>query len=152
LKSLLKLILQLDMGIPIYIFISPLVNLDSQGNMTNQSPSTMNQESDFTGPPLYGDHVLDQLYSTLETLQIPVQNTRPDSIDIGTTQDRTRLELSRVTNSQASPSRSSSESISTDSEDLVELNRVPTYRTALRAPPQCHNQPPGYEDAAQYNH
>ncbi|RBR06592.1 uncharacterized protein FIESC28_10987 [Fusarium coffeatum] len=136
----------LDMGIPIYIFISPLVNLDNQGNMTSQSPSTVNQESDFVGPPLYGDHVLDQLYSTLETLQGPVQNTQPDSIDIGTAQNRTRLEPGRINNSQASPSRSSSESVSTDSDELLELSRVPTYRTALRAPSQCHNQPPGYED------
>jgi hypothetical protein len=140
------------MGIPIYIFISPLVNLDNQGNMTNHSPSTMNQEGDFIGPPLYGDHVLDQLYSTLETFQAPIQITQPGSVDICTAQDRTRLEPGHITNSQASPSRSSSESISTDSEDLLELNRVPTYRTALRAPSQCHNQPPGYEDTAQYNH
>lgn len=140
------------MGIPIYIFISPLVNLDNQGNMTNQSPSTVDQESDFVGPPLYGDHVLDQLYSTLETLQAPVQNTQPDSMDTDPEQNRTRLEPGRTNNSQASPSRSSSESVSTDSDDLLELSRVPTYRTALRAPSQCHNQPPGYEDTTLYNH
>ena len=124
-----------------------MVNLDNHGNMTNQSPSTVNQESDFIGPPLYGDHVLDQLYSTLETLQAPVQNAQPDSIDIGTAQNRTRLEPGRINNNQTSPSRSSSESVSTDSDELLELSRVPTYRTALRAPSQCHNQPPGYEDA-----
>ncbi|KAM0192294.1 hypothetical protein ACHAPI_008471 [Fusarium lateritium] len=138
----------LDMGIPLCIFISPFMTLDDQGNLIGQSPDTQYQGNESSGPPLYGDHTLDQLYDSVENWQMPSNSPQPlrsegDSSEVATRQN---------VNSYDHNSRSSSESISTDAEELAELSRVPTYRTALRTPLQSHGQlggalPPEYQTA-----
>jgi hypothetical protein len=139
------------MGIPIDIFMSPSVSLDEQGNVVDRSPGIVFQAAETVGPPLYGEHVLDQLCSTLQTWQTPERSLQPVSSEADSTQTTASLSSNRASNEQHaqsnSSSRSSSEVAATDSDEFPELSRLPTYRTALGAPLQWHNQPPGYQAA-----
>lgn len=157
---------QLDLGIPVNIFISPSITLDDQGNLIDQAPTTQGPPSELIGPPVYGEHILDQLYDSLEDWQIPGQGTNhgegegsgtstphhTDSNESQTYENSNTLESSQSSQSH-NPSRSSSETVSTDPEELAELSKVPTYRTALRTPLQPHAQqggalPPDYRTAS----
>ncbi|KAF4994700.1 hypothetical protein FGRMN_5615 [Fusarium graminum] len=141
-----RLTIKLDMGIPVNICISPFMALDEHGNLVSRCPDAQYQANESIGPPLYGEHILDQLYDNVESWQIPASGSSPP--------------LPEGDGSNVSPrqlnennSRSSSETVSTDPEDLVELSKVPTYRTALRTPLQSHGQqdgtlPPEYRTAA----
>ncbi|KAF5234641.1 hypothetical protein FANTH_11993 [Fusarium anthophilum] len=156
----------LDLGIPVNIFISPSITLDDQGNLIDQAPSTQGPPSELIGPPVYGEHILDQLYDSLEDWQIPGQGTHQgegegsgtstphhtDSNESQTYEGFSTFESSQSSQSHG-PSRSSSETVSTDPEEFAELSKVPTYRTALRTPLQPHTQqggalPPDYRTAA----
>ncbi|CVK95175.1 related to ROD1-O-dinitrobenzene,calcium and zinc resistance protein [Fusarium mangiferae] len=148
------------------IFISPSITLDDQGNLIDQAPTTQGPPSELIGPPVYGEHILDQLYDSLEEWQIPGQGNyqgegdgsgtstphHTDSNESQTYETSNTLESSQSSQSH-NPSRSSSETVSTDPEEFAELSKVPTYRTALRTPLQPHTQqggalPPDYRTAS----
>ncbi|KAF5667056.1 dinitrobenzene,calcium zinc resistance protein [Fusarium heterosporum] len=136
----------LDMGIPVNIFISPFMALDEHGNLVARCPDAQYQANESTGPPLYGAHILDQLYDNVESWQMPA-NGSPPTLPEGDSSYVSPRHLNE------NNSRSSSETISTDPEDLFELSKVPTYRTALRTPLQSHGQqdgtlPPEYRTTA----
>ncbi|GKU21467.1 unnamed protein product [Fusarium langsethiae] len=139
----------LDMGIPISICMSPFVTLDEQGNVVDRSTSILHQTAATVGPPLYGEHVLDQLCGTLQDWQTPACGLQPISPEADVTQPTAGLSSNSARDEQHSltvpSSRSSSEAATTDSDEFPELSRLPTYRTALVAPLQWHNQPPGYQ-------
>ncbi|RGP67108.1 hypothetical protein FSPOR_6164 [Fusarium sporotrichioides] len=139
----------LDMGIPISICMSPFVTLDEQGNVVDRSTNILRQTAATVGPPLYGEHVLDQLCGTLQDWQTPACGLQPVSPEADVTQPTARLSSNSARDEQHSQtvpsSRSSSEAATTDSDEFPELSRLPTYRTALVAPLQWHNQPPGYQ-------
>ncbi|KLO94832.1 Uncharacterized protein LW93_3517 [Fusarium fujikuroi] len=156
----------LDLGIPVNIFISPSITLDDQGNLIDQAPTTQGPPNELIGPPVYGEHILDQLYDSLEDWQIPGQGTHQgegegsgtstphhaDSNESQIYESSNTLESSQSSQSH-NPSRSSSETVSTDPEEFAELSKVPTYRTALRTPLQPHAQqggalPPDYRTAS----
>ncbi|KAJ4258150.1 hypothetical protein NW762_008291 [Fusarium torreyae] len=148
----------LDMGLPVYIFISPFMALDEQGALVSQLPNTQDLISETSCPPGYGEHVLDQLYENMEDWQLSNQNpqllasevSRPDTL----AQHHVDLTAGQTAESAASqalsqsrhndlPSRNSSDAASTDSEDFSELSKVPTYRTAIRSPIRSCTQPGG---------
>ncbi|KAM0354775.1 hypothetical protein ACHAPU_000594 [Fusarium lateritium] len=136
----------LDMGIPVNIFISPFMTLDEHGNLVAQIPDAQYQANESVGPPVYGEHILDQLYDNMESWQIPT-NGSPSPLPDGDSSNVNPRQLNE------NRSRSSSETISTDPEDLMELSKVPTYHTALRTPLHSHGQhdgtlPPEYQTAA----
>ncbi|KAG8672670.1 hypothetical protein FPOAC2_06064 [Fusarium poae] len=140
----------LDMAIPISICMSPFVSFDDQGNVDDRSTSILPQPDSAAGPPLYGEHVLDQLCGTLQDWQTPERSNQPVSLEADVAQTTTRLSSNSARNEEYSQtnssSRSSSDVTATDSDELPELSRLPTYRTALGAPLRWHNQPPGYQD------
>ncbi|CEF78382.1 unnamed protein product [Fusarium graminearum] len=139
----------LDMGIPISICMSPFVSLNEQGNVVDRSTGTLAQTAATVSPPLYGQHVLDQLCGTLQDWQTTGGSILPVSSEAGGTQTTARLSPNGASDEQhgqiGSSSRSSSEAATTDSDEFPELSRLPTYRTALGAPLIWHNQPPGYQ-------
>ncbi|KAI9742999.1 MAG: hypothetical protein M1818_003294 [Claussenomyces sp. TS43310] len=58
---------ELRATLPITIFISPNMPLDEAGNLVDQTPhNTNSHDIDSHAPPLYGDHVLDQLYADMD--------------------------------------------------------------------------------------
>lgn len=61
--------MQLRATLPISIFISPNLPLNENNELVNQLPQTAcgSEEISHYAPPLYGEHVLDQLYSSVET-------------------------------------------------------------------------------------
>ncbi|CEI62115.1 hypothetical protein FVEN_g10379 [Fusarium venenatum] len=139
----------LDMGIPISIYMSPFVSLDEQGNVEYRSTGILVQTDSTVGPPLYGEHVLDQLCGTLQDWQTPGRGLQPASPEAGVAQTTARLSSNSARNEEHSQtnssSRSSSDVSATDSDEFPELSRLPTYRTALGAPLRWHNQPPDYQ-------
>ncbi|KAF0635419.1 hypothetical protein FPSE5266_10916 [Fusarium pseudograminearum] len=140
----------LDMGIPISICMSPFVSLNEQGDVVDHSTSTLTPAA-AVSPPLYGEHVLDQLCGSLQDWQTAGNNLLPMSSEASETQTTTILSSNGASDEQhgqiGSSSRSSSEAATTDSDEFPELSRLPTYRTALGAPLVWHNQPPGYQAA-----
>ncbi|RGP81062.1 hypothetical protein FLONG3_851 [Fusarium longipes] len=139
----------LDMGIPIDIFMSPFVALGEQGGVIDRSHEITLQGVEMVGPPLYGQHILDQLCYTLEDGQLRGHSVQPLPSEADAAQTIASLSLHRAMNDQrsqsSSPSPSSSEAADTGMEELPELSRLPTYRTALGAPLQWHSQPPSYQ-------
>ncbi|KAJ3535178.1 hypothetical protein NM208_g7244 [Fusarium decemcellulare] len=156
--------LKLDMALPIYIFISPNMPLDDQGNLVEQSPDSTYTQTDTAVPPEYGEHVLDQLYEDIDSWQnrdtqsesdLPASNASssngPGYAVLRSNQDTT--ELSQQCDATHTPSYNSSDASSLDENELYELSKVPTYRTAVRTPlrPQLHPNNirlPDYETAA----
>ena len=66
---ILTILLQLRATLPISIFISPNLPLNENNELVNQLPQTIHDSEEIShyAPPLYGEHVLDQLYSGVET-------------------------------------------------------------------------------------
>jgi hypothetical protein len=53
--------------LPVTIFISPNVPLDEAGNLLDQTPNHMHTlDIDAHAPPVYGEHILDQLYADID--------------------------------------------------------------------------------------
>ncbi|KAF4454275.1 hypothetical protein F53441_3276 [Fusarium austroafricanum] len=157
----------LDLGIPVSIFISPFMTLDDQGNLIDQSPSAQGPPNESVVPPVYGEHILDQLYDNVEDWQVPRHSPQPDTSgpnrsdthaqhhtdsNASQTGESSNTHESSQYNQTHDLSRSSSETVSTNSEKFAELSKVPTYRTALRTPLQPQTQqgalPPDYQTAA----
>jgi hypothetical protein len=58
---------QLRATLPVTIFISPNMAIDESGNLLDQTPdSTQSTDIHAYAPPLYGAHVLDQLYADID--------------------------------------------------------------------------------------
>lgn len=57
---------QLRATLPVTIFISPNMPIDSEGNLVNQAPTTSTTDITYGAPPMYGEHVLDQLYGGID--------------------------------------------------------------------------------------
>lgn len=59
---------ELRATLPVTLFLSPNVPLDENGNLLDQTPD-MNFSADVAAhaPPVYGEHVLDQLFADSET-------------------------------------------------------------------------------------
>jgi hypothetical protein len=58
---------ELRATLPVTIFLSPNVPLDAAGNLLDQTPNNVNtMDIGSHAPPLYGEHVLDQLYAELD--------------------------------------------------------------------------------------
>ncbi|TGO62409.1 hypothetical protein BOTNAR_0114g00080 [Botryotinia narcissicola] len=54
--------------LPVTIFISPNIPLTAEGALVDQTPTTNTQSTAVSAhaPPLYGEHVLDQLYADMD--------------------------------------------------------------------------------------
>ena len=58
---------QVNASIPVHIYISPLLSMDNNHNVTGQNSRVMSSEvMNVLAPPIYGDHQSDQLYSGLD--------------------------------------------------------------------------------------
>ncbi|KAF4972348.1 hypothetical protein FSARC_1070 [Fusarium sarcochroum] len=158
----------LDMGLPVHIFISPFMALDEQGALVNQISNSQDLANETSCPPGYGEHILDQLYENMEDWQISDQNPQLLASDVRESDmiaprrsDLTAGQMAECATDQGPlqsrhndlPSRNSSDAASTDSEEFLELSKVPTYRTAIRSPIRsCTQQggslPPDYRTTA----
>ncbi|KFY16717.1 hypothetical protein V492_01141 [Pseudogymnoascus sp. VKM F-4246] len=59
---------ELRASLPVTIFISPNVPLDEAGNLLDQTPNHIHTlDIDSHAPPLYGEHVMDQLYAGIDS-------------------------------------------------------------------------------------
>ncbi|KAM5385351.1 hypothetical protein ACJZ2D_000992 [Fusarium nematophilum] len=112
---------ELAAGLPLVILVDPNMPFDEPPNSGRQVAAPPRVELDAGVPPEYGDHTLDQLFNDDEVLETRgMQQNGAENGDRPTTEDATQP--------------SSSESFDMDSDDMDELNRVPTYRTAVRSP------------------
>jgi arrestin-related trafficking adapter 4/5/7 len=58
---------ELRATLPVSIFLSPNMPLDDEGNLVNHSPrSSAISEPGMGAPPVYGEHILDQLYGEID--------------------------------------------------------------------------------------
>ncbi|KAF4967836.1 hypothetical protein FZEAL_10478 [Fusarium zealandicum] len=153
---------QLDMALPLHVFMQPNMQFDEQGNLAESSPHSLD-----VIPPEYGEHVLDQLYEENYEEQGIWRHSEsgiPSSISTSPSippildhaeQGRTPDLPVQLPNGTDSPLHSSPEASSPSSSDIIDLTRVPTYRTAVRTPFRSYAQPgnialPSYERAAGY--
>ncbi|KAL5347712.1 hypothetical protein ACLOAV_007121 [Pseudogymnoascus australis] len=59
---------ELRASLPVTIFISPNVPLDEAGNLLDQTPNNIHTlDIDSHAPPLYGEHIMDQLYADIDS-------------------------------------------------------------------------------------
>jgi hypothetical protein len=66
-SRILSNIRQLRATLPVTIFISPNVPLDEAGNLLDQTPNHVySLDVESHAPPLYGEHILDQLYADID--------------------------------------------------------------------------------------
>ncbi|TVY83199.1 putative HECT-type ubiquitin ligase-interacting protein creD [Lachnellula suecica] len=71
---------ELRATLPITIFISPNMPLDAQGALVDQTPmSTQSRDVVQYAPPLYGQHVLDQLYADMDQSGFMTPAPQPQS-------------------------------------------------------------------------
>lgn len=132
------------MGLPLVIIINPNIPFSEQRNGSNHLTLRPFAE-DNTGPPGYGEHILDQPFDELPHEE--VQSTGGIQVTRGGTGQGQQL------GDQEMMLPSSLESFEMDSDAIEELSQVPTYRTALRTPLRFHLppgsvQPPAYYAAA----
>lgn len=60
-------ILKVNAALPLQIFISPLLTIDEDNNLTTQNPRAMDAGAlNAMAPPGYGEHQFDQLYSDVD--------------------------------------------------------------------------------------
>ncbi|KAI5455627.1 hypothetical protein BGZ63DRAFT_138584 [Mariannaea sp. PMI_226] len=133
--------------LPIYLFISPHIFSGSQGNLLSHRDTISSLEAATAGPPGYGDHLQDQLYeenNICERLEVPSQRrmsryTRSTDFDDTAPMATTTSTLHRtdVTN----PPLLDPGISNLDLAEFQELNRVPTYRTAVQSPVRSSSQP-----------
>ncbi|EFY90467.1 arrestin domain-containing protein [Metarhizium acridum CQMa 102] len=159
---------ELRATLPVSIFISPNIPFDEQGNLLsqNQGSSAPSTENALVAPPGYGEHVLDQLYedvdvSGFQTPAIPSGVSSPFYSQVSPTSGQhgsaPRSEppsqnLTRSNSEEDRSGRNSTEHVDLDPAEFAELNRVPSYATAVRTPAWSRTQPaaglvPDYQTA-----
>ncbi|KAF4446059.1 hypothetical protein F53441_10257 [Fusarium austroafricanum] len=134
--------------LPLTVIINPNMPFDEQSNIGHDVAGPPCVEADASIPPVYGEHILDQICnSDSESFDNRgIWPSRPQTENAIPQNDSLVTNHSIVGDTTLSRS---SELLDMDSDEMDELNRVPTYRTALRSPLRFRRQsgntlPPGY--------
>ncbi|KAK4207224.1 hypothetical protein QBC37DRAFT_380300 [Rhypophila decipiens] len=104
---------ELRATLPMTIFISPNITVDEGGNLVRQMPYEAAEEVATITPPAYGEHVPDQFYGPVTFF--------------------------RLNNPRNSPTRPNSDRLLACNKPDNELQKVPSYKTAMKTPVKLLN-------------
>ena len=127
---------QIATKLQLYLFISPSSQLDQEGDPVGQDASVYDVWSDSVVPPGYGEHALDPLYSDAG-VQFAL-NTAPNREGSPAQPLPTSSQPQPGSRTPSPPNRS--ERIIANPDGTLGLERVPTYRTAMRTQPCFRNR------------